>query len=191
MADGSLGLSGELFPSQEPFPVRAKLQRKHVQGHTVNRGVYGDGDDGQVEVVEHDGDVVVEAGPRVEVEAEGPTADQRDGRYLRQPEEGGERNVTRTLVELQLEVHLAQGLLHLQGPSNRLATHGHNIRKILHALICAVCTGEEEEEEEEGLFLVRPRYLWLRAADNLREGRLLTNSKRPFSHTAAQQESLC
>lgn len=48
--------------------------------------MYGDGDDGQVEVVEHDGDVVVEASPRVEVEAEGPTADQRDGRYLCQPE---------------------------------------------------------------------------------------------------------
>lgn len=26
MADGSLALSGEPFPSQEPFPVRAKLQ---------------------------------------------------------------------------------------------------------------------------------------------------------------------
>lgn len=37
--------------------------------------MYGDRDDGQVEVVEHDGDVVVEASPRVEVEAEGPTAD--------------------------------------------------------------------------------------------------------------------
>lgn len=28
MADGSLALSGEPFPSQEPFPVRAKLQRE-------------------------------------------------------------------------------------------------------------------------------------------------------------------
>lgn len=49
--------------------------------------MYGDRNDGQVEVVEHDRDVVVEASPRVEVEAEGPTADQRDSRYLCQPEE--------------------------------------------------------------------------------------------------------
>jgi len=67
--------------------------------------VYGDGDDGQVEVVEHDGDVVVEAGPRVEVEAEGPTADQRDGRYLRQPGEGRERE-TLLILDLRYFHHL-------------------------------------------------------------------------------------
>lgn len=49
--------------------------------------MYGDGDDGQVEVVEHDGDVVVEAPPRVEVQAERSAADQRDSGDLRQPEE--------------------------------------------------------------------------------------------------------
>lgn len=49
--------------------------------------MYGDRNDGQVEVVEHDGDMVVEAPPWVKVEAEGPTADQRDSRYLCQPEE--------------------------------------------------------------------------------------------------------
>lgn len=38
----------------------------------------GHGDDRQVEVVEHDGDVVVEASAGVEVEAEGPAADQRN-----------------------------------------------------------------------------------------------------------------
>lgn len=32
MADGSATLSGEPFPSQEPFPLRAKLQRE--QGDT-------------------------------------------------------------------------------------------------------------------------------------------------------------
>lgn len=47
----------------------------------------GDGNNGQVEVVEHDGDVMVEASPRVEVEAEGSTADQRDGCDLCQPGE--------------------------------------------------------------------------------------------------------
>ena len=39
MADGSLALSGEPFPSQEPFPVRAKLQREqggHMQGQTIS-----------------------------------------------------------------------------------------------------------------------------------------------------------
>lgn len=40
-----------------------------------------------MEVVEHDGDVVVEAPPRVEVQAERSAADQRDGGDLRQPEE--------------------------------------------------------------------------------------------------------
>ncbi len=49
--------------------------------------MYGDRNDGQVEVVEHDRDVVVEASPRVEVKTEGPTADQRDGCYLCQSEE--------------------------------------------------------------------------------------------------------
>lgn len=49
--------------------------------------MYGDRDDGQVEVVEHDGDVVVEAPTRVEVQAERSAADERDGRYLREPEE--------------------------------------------------------------------------------------------------------
>lgn len=44
--------------------------------------MYGDRNDGQVEVVKHDWDMVVEASSRVEVEAEGPAADQRDGRYL-------------------------------------------------------------------------------------------------------------
>lgn len=48
--------------------------------------MYGHRDDGQVEVVKHHRDVVVEASPWVEVEAEGPAADQRDGRYLGQPE---------------------------------------------------------------------------------------------------------
>lgn len=47
--------------------------------------MYGDGDDGQVEVVKHDWDVVVEPSARVEVEAEGATADQWDGHYLCQP----------------------------------------------------------------------------------------------------------
>lgn len=39
MADGSLVLSGEPFPSQEPFPVRAKLQREQggrMQGQTMS-----------------------------------------------------------------------------------------------------------------------------------------------------------
>ena len=54
--------------------------------------MYGDGDDRQVEVVEHDGDMVVETSPRVEVEAEGPTADHRHRRYLCQPEEGKRRD---------------------------------------------------------------------------------------------------
>lgn len=49
--------------------------------------MYRDRNDGQVEVVEHDRDVMVEALPWVEVEAEGPTADQRDSCYLCQPEE--------------------------------------------------------------------------------------------------------
>lgn len=49
--------------------------------------MYGDGDDRQVKVVEHDGDVVVEAPPWVEVEAERSAADQRDCRNLRQPKE--------------------------------------------------------------------------------------------------------
>lgn len=49
--------------------------------------MYGDGDDRQVKVVEHDGDVVVEAPPWVEVEAERTAADQWDSRNLRQPEE--------------------------------------------------------------------------------------------------------
>lgn len=53
--------------------------------------MYRDRNDGQVEVVEHDGDVMVEASPRVEVEAEGSTADQRDSCYLCQPEEWKER----------------------------------------------------------------------------------------------------
>lgn len=53
--------------------------------------MYGDRDDGQVEVVKHDGDVVVEPSPRVEVETEGATADQRDGHYLCQPKEWKER----------------------------------------------------------------------------------------------------
>lgn len=47
--------------------------------------MYGDRNDGQVEVVEHDRDVMVEACPRLEVEAEGPTADRRDSCYLCQP----------------------------------------------------------------------------------------------------------
>lgn len=42
--------------------------------------MYGDRDDRQVEVVEHDRDMVVEASPGMEVETEGPAADQRDGR---------------------------------------------------------------------------------------------------------------
>lgn len=49
--------------------------------------MYGNRNDGQVEVVKHDGDMVVEASPRVKVEAEGPAADQWDGGYLCQPEE--------------------------------------------------------------------------------------------------------
>lgn len=62
--------------------------------------MYGDRNDGQVEVVEHDRDVVVEASPRVEVEAEGPTADQRDRHYLCQPEgwKRGDRCHTKTQV---------------------------------------------------------------------------------------------
>lgn len=47
--------------------------------------MYGDRNDGQVEVVEHDRDMVVETSPRVEVEAEGTTADQRNSHYLCQP----------------------------------------------------------------------------------------------------------
>lgn len=47
--------------------------------------MYGHGDDGQVEIVEHDGDVVVEAFVRVEVQAEGTSADQRDSQDLCQP----------------------------------------------------------------------------------------------------------
>lgn len=39
-----------------------------------------------MEIVEHDRDVVVEASSRVEMEAEGPTADQGDSRYIGQPE---------------------------------------------------------------------------------------------------------
>ncbi len=54
--------------------------------------MYGDRDDRQVEVVEHDRDVVVEASPRVEVEAEGPAADQRNSCYLCQPEERKKRD---------------------------------------------------------------------------------------------------
>ena len=46
-----------------------------------------------MEVVEHDGDVVVEASPRVEVEAEGSTADQRDSQYLCQPEKERQRQM--------------------------------------------------------------------------------------------------
>lgn len=51
--------------------------------------MYGDRNDGQVEVVEHNRDVMVEALPRVEVEAQGSAADQRDSCYLCQPEEWG------------------------------------------------------------------------------------------------------
>lgn len=39
-----------------------------------------------MEIVEHDRDVVVEASSRVEMEAEGPTTDQGDSRYISQPE---------------------------------------------------------------------------------------------------------
>lgn len=55
--------------------------------------MYGDRNDGQVEVVKHDRDVVVEASPRVEVEAEGTTADQRDSCYLCQPKKWKERQI--------------------------------------------------------------------------------------------------
>lgn len=44
-----------------------------------------DGDDGQVEVVEHDGHVVVEAAAGLEVQAQRPAADQGYGRYIPQP----------------------------------------------------------------------------------------------------------
>lgn len=40
--------------------------------------MYGDRNNRQVEVVKHDRDMVVEASPGVEVEAEGPAADQRN-----------------------------------------------------------------------------------------------------------------
>lgn len=49
--------------------------------------MYGDRNNRQVEVVKHDRDMVVEASPGVEVEAEGPAADQRNSCYLCQPEE--------------------------------------------------------------------------------------------------------
>jgi len=48
--------------------------------------MYGDRNDGQVEVVEHHRDVVVEASSRMKMEAEGPTADQGNCRYLCQPD---------------------------------------------------------------------------------------------------------
>lgn len=48
--------------------------------------MYRDRNDGQMKVVEHDRDMMVEASPRVEVKAESPTADQGDSCYLCQPE---------------------------------------------------------------------------------------------------------
>lgn len=45
----------------------------------------GDGNDGQVEVVEHDGNVMMQASLRVEVEIEGAAADQRDRDDVGQP----------------------------------------------------------------------------------------------------------
>ena len=47
-----------------------------MQGH--QGCVYGDRDDGQVEVVEHDRYMVVETSPGVEVETQGSTADDWD-----------------------------------------------------------------------------------------------------------------
>lgn len=46
----------------------------------------GDRDDRQVEVVEHDWDVMVQASTRVEMEVEDASADQGHGCYLCKPE---------------------------------------------------------------------------------------------------------
>ncbi len=67
--------------------------------------MYGDRNDGQVEVVEHDRDVVVEASPWVEVEAEGPTADQRYSHYLCQPEERKKRDGHYTKTQMTNAIH--------------------------------------------------------------------------------------
>lgn len=58
-----------------------------VQGH--QGGVHGDGDHGEVEVVEHDGDVVVQPPAGVEVQAQCAAADHGHGRDVPQP--AGER----------------------------------------------------------------------------------------------------
>lgn len=58
------------------------------------RGMDGDGDDGQVEVVEHDGHVVVEAAAGLEVQAQQPAADQGHGTDVPQP---AERDAPETL----------------------------------------------------------------------------------------------
>ena len=54
-----------------------------VQGD--QRGVHGQGDDGQVEVVEHDGHVVVQTPARVEVEPQRAAADQGHAGDVGQP----------------------------------------------------------------------------------------------------------
>lgn len=67
--------------------------------------MHGDRNDRQVEVVKHDGDVMVKASPRMEVEPQGPTADQRDCHYFCQPAEiidgrrsGREQNIFQYLI---------------------------------------------------------------------------------------------
>lgn len=50
--------------------------------------MYGDRDDRQVEVVKHYWNVVMEACSRVEVEAEGPTADEGNSHNVSQSESG-------------------------------------------------------------------------------------------------------
>lgn len=61
--------------------------------------MYRDRNDGQMKVVEHDRDMMVEASPRMEVKAESPTADQRYSCYLCQPEIWKKREQDVTLLK--------------------------------------------------------------------------------------------
>lgn len=66
----------------QPFLCPLPDQRL-VQSH--QGGVHRDGDHGEVEVVEHDGNVVVQPSAGVEVQAQSAAADHGDGWHVPQP----------------------------------------------------------------------------------------------------------
>ena len=71
------------------------------------RGVHGEGDDRQVEVVEHDGHVVVQAPVRVEVEPQRAAADQGHGGDVRQPGEEKKKKKHKNTTCLGVSQHTA------------------------------------------------------------------------------------